>query len=131
MASKPSYRDLEREIKRLNNKMKLIQSASIKVSENLTGMMAKKELAVLMLESVNEKAAFGQITKHELFQWRLDWNTLKKDDTTEPTLEQTQEAFARIGVNDVASTYQEIYEAQEKIVSELLLGYVLALENIK
>jgi len=130
MASKPSYRDLERENKRLNEKMRLIQAASIKVSENLTGMMAKKELAVLMLESVNEQAANGQITKHQLFQWRLDWNALKKDDTTEPTLEQTQEAFARIGVNDVASVYQDIYEAQEKIVSELLLGYVLALEKI-
>jgi hypothetical protein len=128
---KLSYRDLEREIKRLNNKMALIKAASIKTAENLTDKMAKKELAVLMLESVNEQAATGLITKHELFQWRLDWNALKKDDTTEPTLEQTQEAFARIGVNDVASTYQDIYEAQEKIVSELLLGYVLALENIK
>jgi hypothetical protein len=110
--------------------MRLIQAASIKVSENLTGMMAKKELAVLMLESVNEQAANGQITKHELFQWRLDWNALKKDDTTEPTLEQTQEAFERIGVNNVSIVYQDIYEAQEKAVSELLLGYVLALEKI-
>jgi len=30
----------------------------------------------------------------------------------------------------VAATYQEIYDAQEKIVSEVLLGYVLALEKI-
>jgi hypothetical protein len=127
---KLSYRDLEREIKRLNNKMKLIQAASIKVSENLTGMMAKKELAVLMLESVNEQAANSLITKNALFQWRLRWNALKGDDTQEPTLEQTQAAFAEIGVKDVAATYQDIYEAQEKAVSEILLGYVLALEKI-
>jgi predicted metal-dependent hydrolase len=68
MASKPSYRDLERENKRLNDKMRLIQAASIKAAEHLTGMMAKKELAVLMLESVNEQAANSLITKHQLFQ---------------------------------------------------------------
>jgi hypothetical protein len=60
---KLSYRDQEREIKRLNEKMRLIQASSIKVAEELTSVMAKKELAVLMLESVNEKAAFGHITK--------------------------------------------------------------------
>jgi hypothetical protein len=130
MAAKISYRDLERENKRLNDKMRLIQAASIKAAEHLTGMMAKRELAVLMLESVNEQAANSHITKNELFQWRLRWNALKGDETQEPTLEQTQEAFAEIGVNDVAATYQDIYDAQEKIVSEVLLGYVLALEKI-
>ncbi len=130
MASKQSYRDLEREIKRLTEKMRLIQSASIKAAEELTGIMAKKELAVLMLESVNEQAANSHITKNELFQWRLRWNALKGDDTQEPTLEQTQKAFAEIGVNNVAATYQDIYEAQEKAVSEILLAYVLALEKI-
>ena len=130
MALKPSYRDLEWENKRLTEKMRLIQAASIKACEQLTGDMAKKELAVLMLESVNEQAANSHITKNELFQWRLRWNALKGDNTQDPTLEQTQAAFAEIGVNNVAKTYQDIYEVQEKIVSEILLGYVLALEKI-
>lgn len=123
---KPSYRDLERKNKKLHDGLKKIQHASTLVIQAATDIMAKKELAVAILESVNEQAATGKITKHELFQWRLNWNQLKTDNTTP-----TEIAFSKIGVDAIGDVYQDIYTAQEKMVSELLLGYFLTLDDIE
>lgn len=125
MANKPSYRDLERRNKRLAEHLTKIKHASTLVIQAATDIMAKKELAVAILESVNEQAATGKITKHELFQWRLNWNQLMQDNTTP-----TEIAFSKIGVDAIGDVYQDIYTAQEKIVSELLLGYFLTLDEI-
>ena len=126
MANKPSYRDLERRNKQLAERLTKIKHASTLVIQAATDIMAKKELAVAILESVNEQAATGKITKHELFQWRLNWNQLKTDNTTS-----TEIAFSKIGVDAIGDVYQDIYTAQEKIVSELLLGYFLTLDDIE
>lgn len=88
-------------------------------------MMAKKELAVEILESVNKQAAEGLITKFELQQWRLKWNAYKGDTETP-----TEVMFDDLGIPDVQEVYQEVYSVQEKLVSDVLLGYFLALEDI-
>lgn len=121
-----SLKDLERDNKKLRDGLTKIKHASTLVIQEATEIMAKKELAVAILESVNEQAATGKITKHQLFQWRLKWNALVNGETDEST----DDAFLKIGVEAVGDIYQEIYTAQEKIVSELLLGYFLALEEI-
>lgn len=120
-----SLKDLERENKKLRDGLTKIKQASTLVIQAATDIMAKKELAVAILESVNEQAATGKITKHELFQWRLNWNQLMQDNTTP-----TEIAFSKIGVDAIGDVYQDIYTAQEKIVSELLLGYFLTLDEI-
>lgn len=120
-----SLKDLERENKKLRDCLTKIKHASTLVIQAATDIMAKKELAVAILESVNEQAATGKITKHELFQWRLNWNQLMNDNTTP-----TEIAFSKIGVDAIGDVYQDIYTAQEKIVSELLLGYFLTLDEI-
>lgn len=119
-----SIKDLERENKKLRDGLTKIKHASTLVIQAATDIMAKKELAVAILESVNEQAATGKITKHELFQWRLNWNQLMNDNTTP-----TEIAFSKIGVDAIGDVYQDIYTAQEKIVSELLLGYFLTLDE--
>lgn len=121
-----SLKDIERENKKLRDGLTKIKHASTLVIQAATEIMAKKELAVAILESVNEQAATGKITKHELFQWRLNWNQLMQDNTTP-----TEIAFSKIGVDAIGDVYQEIYTAQEKIVSELLLGYFLTLDEIE
>lgn len=120
-----SLKDLERENQKLRDGLTKIKHASTLVIQAATEIMAKKELAVAILESVNEQAATGKITKHELFQWRLNWNQLMNDNTTP-----TEIAFSKIGVDAIGDVYQDIYTAQEKIVSELLLGYFLTLDEI-
>lgn len=121
-----SLKDLERENKALRIKLDQIKHASTLVIQQATDMMAKKELAVQILESVNQQASDGLLTKNELFQWRLKWNALKKDTDTD-----TETAFMKIGVESVGNIYQDIYDAQEKLVSEILLGYFLALDEIE
>lgn len=121
-----SLKDLERENKSLRIKLDQIKHASTLVIQQATEMMAKKELAVQILESVNQQASDGLLTKNELFQWRLKWNALKKDTDTD-----TETAFMKIGVESVGNIYQDIYDAQEKLVSEILLGYFLALDEIE
>lgn len=121
-----SLKDLERENKKLRDGLTKIKHASTIAIQAATDIMAKKELAVAILESVNEQAATGKITKHELFQWRLNWNQLMNDSTTP-----TEIAFSKIGVDAIGDIYQDIYTAQEKIVSELLLGYFLTLDEIE
>lgn len=121
-----SLKDLERENKKLRDGLTKIKHASTLVIQAATDIMAKKELAVAILESVNEQAATGKITKHELFQWRINWNQLMQDNTTP-----TEIAFSKIGVDAIGDVYQDIYTAQEKIVSELLLGYFLTLDEIE
>jgi hypothetical protein len=88
-------------------------------------MMAKKDLAVEILESVNKQAAEGLITKFELQQWRLKWNAYKGDTETP-----TEVMFDDLGIPNIAEVYQDVYSVQEKLVSDVLLGYFLALEDI-
>ena len=121
-----SLKDLERENKSLRIKLDQIKHASTLVIQQATEMMAKKELAVQILESVNQQASDGLLTRNELFQWRLKWNALKKETDTD-----TETAFMKIGVESVGNIYQDIYDAQEKLVSEILLGYFLALDEIE
>lgn len=121
-----SLKDLERENKSLRIKLDQIKHASTLVIQQATDMMAKKELAVQILESVNQQASDGLLTRNELFQWRLKWNALKKETDTD-----TETAFIKIGVESVGDIYQDIYTAQEKLVSEILLGYFLALDEIE
>ncbi len=75
---KKSYNDLVRANVKLTKAIKDLQVASLTALHDVTAMMAKKELAVEILESVNKQAAEGSITKFELQQWRLKWNGYKK-----------------------------------------------------
>lgn len=120
---KKRYNDLIRANKKLTKAIKDLQTASF--LHDVTAMMAKKELAVEILESVNKQAAEGLITKFELQQWRLKWNAYKGDTETP-----TEVMFDDLGIPDVQEVYQEVYSVQEKLVSDVLLGYFLALEDI-
>jgi hypothetical protein len=122
---KQSYNDLVRANQKLTKAINDLQTASLTALHDVTAMMAKKELAVLILESVNKKAAEGQITKFDLMQWQLKWNGYKKDTETP-----TEVMFDDLGVPDIAEVYQDVYSVQEKLVSDVLLGYFLALEDI-
>lgn len=122
---KKSYNDLVRANAKLTKAIKDLQTASLTALQDVTAMMAKKELAVLILESVNKKAAEGTITKFDLQQWRLKWNGYKKDTKTP-----TNVMFDDLGIDNVNDIYQDVYSDQEALVSDTLLGYFLALEDI-
>jgi hypothetical protein len=122
---KQSYNDLVRANQKLTKAINDLQTASLTALHDVTAMMAKKELAVEILESVNKQAAEGLITKFELQQWRLKWNAYKGDTETP-----TEVMFDDLGVPDIAEVYQDVYSVQEKLVSDVLLGYFLALEDI-
>jgi hypothetical protein len=123
---KQSYNDLVRANQKLTKAIKDLQTASLTALHDVTAAMAKKELAVEILESVNKQAAEGTITKFELQQWRLKWNAYKGD--TETT---TEVMFDDLGIPNINEIYQYVYSVQEKLVSDVLLGYFLALEEIE
>jgi hypothetical protein len=122
---KQSYNNLVRANQKLTKAINDLQTASLTALRDVTAMMSKKELAVEILESVNKQSAEGTITKFELQQWRLKWNGYKKDTETP-----TEVMFDDLGIPNINEVYQEVYTVQEKLVSDVLLGYVLALEEI-
>jgi hypothetical protein len=123
---KQSYNDLVRANAKLTKAIKDLQTASLTALHDVTAMMAKKELAVEILESVNKQAAEGLITKFELQQWRLKWNAYKGDTGTP-----TEVMFDDLGIPNINAVYQDVYSVQERLVSDVLLGYFLALEEIE
>jgi hypothetical protein len=122
---KQSYNDIVRANAKLTKAINDLQTASLTALHDVTAMMAKKELAVEILESVNKQSAEGLITKFELQQWRLKWNAYKGDIETP-----TEVMFDDLGIPNINEVYQDVYTVQEKLVSDVLLGYFLALEDM-
>ena len=113
---KPSYKDLERKAKGYLN-------ATNEVMDRMVDKLAMERLHADIHKEVNRMVSAGEMTKHELFQWRLRWDSQERENNVP-----TNELAEYLGLPNLRNNYLAIYEFTSKEVANDLTAFYLSLE---
>jgi hypothetical protein len=122
MAFKPtpkklSYKDLERKAKSYLN-------ATNAVMDRMVDKLAMERLHAEIHMEVNRLVAEGEMSKHELFQWRLKWEDVRKNQNVPP-----EKLAEYLQLPNLRSNYLGIYHATSQEVGDELTAFYLGLEG--
>lgn len=113
---KPSYRDLER-------KAKVYLNATNAVMDRMVDKLSMERLHADIHKEVNRMVSAGEMTKHELFQWRLRWDSQERENNVP-----ANELADYLGLPNLRNNYLAIYEFTSKEVANELTAFYLSLE---
>ena len=113
---KPSYRDLER-------KAKVYLNATNAVMDRMVDKLSMERLHADIHKEVNRMVSAGEMTKHELFQWRLRWDSQERENNVP-----ANELAEYLGLPNLRNNYLAIYEFTSKEVANELTAFYLSLE---
>jgi hypothetical protein len=113
---KPSYKDLER-------KAKGYLKATNDVMDRMVDKLAMERLHAEIHMEVNRLVAEGEMSKHELFQWRLKWEDVRKNQNIPP-----EKLAEYLQLPNLRSNYLGIYHATSQEVGDELTAFYLGLE---
>lgn len=119
MTKKPSKNDLERRVKSTI-------TTTNKVMDDMVHLLTLERIHAEIHKEVNRQVAMGEITKHELMQWRLKWNSYEADYATPP-----EELAAALGLPSLQETYVQIYTETSKQIADIMTAYYLEMETIR
>ncbi len=114
---KPSYKDLER-------KAKGYLKATNDVMDRMVDKLTMERLHAEIHMEVNRLVAEGEMSKHELFQWRLKWEDVRKNQNIPP-----EKLAEYLGLPNLRSNYLGIYHATSQEVGDELTAFYLGLEG--
>lgn len=114
---KPSYKDLER-------KAKGYLKATNDVMDRMVDKLAMERLHAEIHMEVNRLVAEGEMSKHELFQWRLKWEDVRKNQNIPP-----EKLAEYLQLPNLRSNYLGIYHATSQEVGDELTAFYLGLEG--
>jgi len=77
-------------------------------------------------KEVNRQAASGEITKHELMQWRLKWNAYEQDRNIEPA-----QLAHELSLEHLQKNYVDIFNKTSQQVGDLMTAFYITLEQSK
>lgn len=115
--AKVSKRDLER-------KAKATLLMVNQVMDKLVDQLAMERLHAEIHKEVNRQAAMGEITRHELFQWRLKWDGYHHDTVSDP-----EKMADDLGLASLKDAYRDIYNFTSREVGDMMTALYLALET--
>ena len=113
---KTSYKDLER-------KAKGNLKATNDVMDRMVDKLAMERLHAEIHIEVNRMVAEGEMTKHQLFQWRLKWEDVRKNQNVP-----ADQLAEYLGLTNLRSNYLGIYHATSQEVGDELTAFYLGLE---
>ena len=113
---KPSYKDLERKAKGYLN-------ATNAVMDRMVDKLTMERLHADIHKEVNRMVSAGEMTKHELFQWRLRWDSQERENNVP-----ANELAEYLGLPNLRNNYLAIYEFTSKEVANELTAFYLSLE---
>lgn len=113
---KLSYKDLERKAKGYLN-------ATNAVMDRMVDKLAMERLHAEIHIEVNRMVAAGEMSKHELFQWRLKWEDVRKNQNIP-----ADQLAEYLGLTNLRSNYLGIYHATSQEVGDELTAFYLGLE---
>lgn len=113
---KLSYKDLER-------KAKGYLAATNEVMDRMVDKLAMERLHAEIHMEVNRLVAEGEMSKHELFQWRLKWEDVRKNQNIPP-----EKLAEYLQLPNLRSNYLGIYHATSQEVGDELTAFYLGLE---
>ena len=113
---KLSYKDLER-------KAKGYLKATNDVMDRMVDKLAMERLHAEIHMEVNRLVAEGEMSKHELFQWRLKWEDVRKNQNIPP-----EKLAEYLQLPNLRSNYLGIYHATSQEVANELTAFYLSLE---
>jgi hypothetical protein len=114
---KLSYKDLER-------KAKGYLKATNDVMDRMVDKLAMERLHAEIHIEVNRMVAEGEMTKHQLFQWRLKWEDVRKNQNVP-----ADQLAEYLGLTNLRSNYLGIYHATSQEVGDELTAFYLGLEG--
>ena len=112
---KLSYKDLER-------KAKGYLKATNEVMDRMVDKLAMERLHAEIHMEVNRLVAEGEMSKHELFQWRLKWEDVRKNQNIPP-----EKLAEYLQLPNLRSNYLGIYHATSQEVGDELTAFYLGL----
>ena len=113
---KLSYKDLER-------KAKGYLKATNDVMDRMVDKLTMERLHAEIHIEVNRMVANGEMSKHELFQWRLRWDSQERENNVP-----ANELAEYLGLPNLRNNYLAIYEFTSKEVANELTAFYLSLE---
>lgn len=114
---KLSYKDLERKAKGYLN-------ATNAVMDRMVDKLAMERLHAEIHIEVNRMVANGEMSKHQLFQWRLKWEDARKNQNIP-----ADQLAEYLGLTNLRSNYLGIYHATSQEVCDELTAFYLGLEG--
>lgn len=112
---KLSYKDLER-------KSRGYLKATNDVMDRMVDKLAMERLHAEIHIEVNRMVANGEMSKHQLFQWRLKWEDARKNQNIP-----ADQLAEYLGLTNLRSNYLGIYHATSQEVGDELTAFYLGL----
>jgi len=116
---KLSYNDMARKLEHT------VLSAN-EMLDRCVSIITMERLHAEIHKEVNRQAAAGEITKHELMQWRLKWNAYEQERNVEP-----EQLAHELGLAHLQQSYVDIFNETSQQVGDLMTAFYLMLEQTK